>query len=100
MAFTMTGPRVELYFGGPDADANLVEFERFSAHRQLLDAEFGSTIRYDALPGRKACRIHIDRLDGDVLDKDAQEDFIRWFISTMEKFRPLTQQIKSLLEAS
>lgn len=98
MAFTMTGPRVELYFGGPDADSNLADFERFTAHRSLLDEEFGAAIRYDALPGKKACRIHVDRLSGDVLETDAREDFITWFISTMERFRPVTQQIKSLLE--
>ena len=96
----MAGPRVELYFGGPDADANLAEFERFTAHRHLLDDEFGSAIRYDALPGKKACRIHIDRLSGDVLDTDTHGEFIAWFISTMGKFRPLTQQIKSLLDAN
>jgi hypothetical protein len=89
-----------LYFAGPDAGATLLGFERFTAHRHLLDEEFGSGIRYDALPGRKARRIHIDRLSGDVLDTDAHEEFITWFISTMETFRPLTQQIKSLLERS
>lgn len=99
MAFTTTGPRVELYFGGSDAEANLAEFERFTTHRHLLDNEFGSAIRYDALPGKKACRIHIDRLSGDVLDTAAHDEFMAWFISTMERFRPLTQQIKSLLEA-
>jgi len=98
MAFTITGPRVELYFGGSDADANLAEFERFTSHRQVLDEEFGSAIRYDALPGKKACRIHIDRLSGDVLDAASRDEFMDWFISTMAKFRPLTQQIKSLLE--
>lgn len=97
MAFTMAGPRVELYFGGPDAEANLAAFKRFTAHRHLLDEEFGPAIRYDALPGKKACRIHIDRLSGDVLDTDAHAELITWFIATMEKFRPLTQQIKSLL---
>jgi hypothetical protein len=52
------------------------------------------------LPGKKACRTHIDRLSGDVLDTDAHEDFIAWFIATMEKFRPVTQQIKSLLQTN
>jgi len=99
MAFTMTGPRVELYFGGPDADANLAEFEKFTSHRHLLDEEFGSTIRYDALQGKKACRIHVDRLGGDVLDADQHDEYMAWFMSTMERFRPRTQQIRTLVEA-
>lgn len=100
MAFTNTGPRVELYFGGPDADVNLTEFERFSAHKHLLDDQFGSAILYDPLPGKKACRIHIDRLSGDVLDTEARDEFLTWFISTMAKFRPVTQQIRTLLEST
>jgi hypothetical protein len=99
MAFTIAGPRVELYFGGPDAAANLAEFERFIAHKHLLDEQFGSAILYDSLPGKKACRIHIDRLSGDVLERDAHEEFLAWFISTMAKFRPVTQQIRTLLES-
>jgi len=100
MAFTLAGPRVELYFGGPDADANLAEFERFTVHRHLLDEEFGSSIHYDPLPGKKACRIHVDRLSGDVLDTETHGEFLAWFISTMARFRPVTQQIRTLLEST
>jgi len=95
MAFTITGPRVELYFRGPDAAANLAEFERFTERRQLLDNEFAESIKYDPLPGKKACRIHIDRLSGDVLDADSRGEFLDWFVSTMAKFRPITQQIRA-----
>lgn len=100
MSFTRTGPRVELYFGGSDGEANLREYDRFIAYRDLLDAEFGSAVHYDPLPGRKACRIHIDRSCGDVLDADEHEELIGWFISTMDKFRPVTQDIKSRLATS
>ncbi|MBM7508518.1 hypothetical protein JOE61_002332 [Nocardioides salarius] len=99
MAFTVTGPRVELYFGGPDASVNLAEFERFVEHRLLLDNEFAGSIKYDPLPGKKACRIHVDRLQGDVLDADSRIEFLDWFISTMARFRPLTQQIRATLES-
>ncbi|GAA2145110.1 hypothetical protein GCM10009844_19430 [Nocardioides koreensis] len=100
MAFTSTGPRVELYFGGPDAAANLAEFERFTEHRQLLDDGFGGSIQFDPLPGKKACRIHIDRLHGDVLDADSRGEFLDWFVSTMAKFRPVTQRIRATLEST
>ncbi len=100
MAFTIAGPRVELYFGASDAAVNLAEFERFLEYRELLDVEFGESIKYDALPGKKACRIHVDRLHGDVLDVDSRADYIDWFISTMAKFRPITQQIRATLESA
>jgi hypothetical protein len=86
-----------LYFGGSDAAANLTEFQRFTEHHQLLDDEFGDAIQYDPLPSKKACRIHIDRLQGDVLDVDSHGDFLDWFISTMARFRPITQQIRTIL---
>jgi hypothetical protein len=98
MAFTIAGPRVELYFGGPDADVNLAEFERFVAHRGLLDEQFGSAVTYDPLPGRKACRIHIGRREGNVLSDD-RDQLLEWFISTMARFRPVTQQVRALLES-
>lgn len=100
MTFTVTGPRVELYFGASNSDANRAEFDRFHTHRHLLDDQFGSAVLYDPLPGKKACRIHIDRLAGDVLDSDAFDELLPWFISTMEKFRPATQHIRKLLETS
>lgn len=98
MAFTLNGPRVELYFGGPDAESNLAEFERFVAHRDLLDEQLGTSVVYDPLPGKKACRIHIDRLAGDVLSDD-RDELQEWFVATMARFRPVTQNVRALLES-
>lgn len=97
MAFTLAGPRIELYFGGPDAEANLAEFERFVVHRALLDEQFGPTVTYDALPGKKACRIHLVRQEGGVVSDD-RDQLLDWFILTMAAFREVTQQVRALLE--
>lgn len=77
-----------MQFGASDAAVNIAEFERFSSHRHLLDEQFGSTVLYDPLPGKKACPIHVDRLAGDVLDAGAHDELLAWFVDTMAKFRP------------
>lgn len=51
MAFTITGPRVELYFGGPDAATNLAEFERLLSTASCWTTSSGrrfNTIRFPA----------------------------------------------------
>lgn len=97
--FTRNGPRVELYFGSSDAEANDREFERVTSYRERLDAELGVPLTYDPLEGKKACRIHVDRPEGgDVLDTDSHEELIDWFITTMERFRPVTQEVKKLID--
>lgn len=100
LVFTRTGARVELYFGAPDAEVNEQMFRRVEAHRDRLDAAVGMPLSYDPLPGKKACRIHVDRADGgDVLDSDGHEALMSWFIETMERFRRATQEVKRLIEA-
>lgn len=99
MVFSTAGPRVELYFGHSDAATNLAEFERFIAHSMLLDEQFGSNVVYDRLPGKKACRIHVDRhKGGDVLNAEERDEILTWFITTMARFRPVTQEIGGLVE--
>lgn len=103
LVFGQTGPRVELYFGGADAEVNLAEFERVAAYAEQITAEVGAPVRFDPLPDRKACRIHIDHPAGkwiDVLDRPSHAEVMDWFISTMEKFRPATQRVKAMLDGA
>ena len=93
--YTLTGPRVELYFGSPDAERNLARFHRFVEARARLDEEFGSSVVFDPIPSKKACRIHVDHGSAaDVLDPDSDET-LDWFIATLDRFRRVTQQIRN-----
>lgn len=95
LVFSRGGPRVELYFGSADAEENRLCFERIAEHRDQLDADFGAPLSYDPLPGKKACRIHVDRIEGgDVTQLDAHDDLMDWFISTLERFRMATQRAR------
>lgn len=99
--FTRTGCRVELYFGSPDADTNLDYFNQIAAHADYLDTAFGAPLSYDPLPGRKACRIHYDRPEGgSIMEPETHEALMTWFISTLERFRPPTQEVRRRIENS
>jgi hypothetical protein len=101
LVFTRVGPRVELYFGASQQEINTAEFNLVLDHRDLLNARFGPGLVYDELPGKKAWRIHIDRPEGgDVLNEADRETYLTWFIDVMERFRPATQQVRSLIDAA
>lgn len=99
--FTCSGqhPRVELYFGDSDADVNQEEYDKFVVHRAVLDEAFpGTAVDYQPLPGRKACRIAVwATQDFDVLDHSQHPGLADWFITTMDTFRPATQEIRRLI---
>lgn len=100
--FGQLGPRVELYFGSVDADANLAAFNAVAKYAEQITADAGIQVAFDAMPEKKACRIHITREGrwADVLDTPTHDDVMDWFITTMESFRPATQRVKALIEAS
>lgn len=101
LLFTRTGASVELYFGSSNQAANTAEFERFLAHRELLESEMGAPLLFDELPGKKACRIRYDRPEGgDVADADSHPELLGWFLDAFGRFRAATQHVKALIEGS
>lgn len=98
LLFTRTTAAIELYFGGPDAEANFAEYEAVAAHRSTLETEFGAPLGFDPLPDRKACRIRYDRPGGgDVTDVASHEALIGWFMDAFGRFRGATQHVRGLL---
>lgn len=98
LLFTANGPAVELYFGSSSAQVNAHEYEKFIAHRKVLDDAMMMPVHYEPLPDKKASRARVYRPEGgDVLDVDDHEAFYDWFISTLEPFRNATQHIRALV---
>jgi len=98
LLFTLTGPAVELYFGHSDAATNLAEYEKVVSHRDELEELFGGELQFEPLLDKKASRIRYYRADGgDVLDLENRAELIQWFMSTMERLRPATQHVRSLV---
>lgn len=100
LVFGRTHPRVELYMGSPDAERNMQLFEGFVERRALLESKVGAGTSFEPLPGKTACRIACERDEpGDVLDSRQHDALMDWFIETLERFRPATQEIKGMLAA-
>lgn len=97
MLFSNQGPAVELYFGSSDEAQNLLEHERWQSRRNELETAFGNTLVFDALPGKKACRVRYYKPGGgDVLDS-AREEHLAWFLSTFAAFRQAVLTVKPTL---
>jgi hypothetical protein len=96
LAFTVTGPAVDLEFASADREANLAEYQKFSARRQDLEAMFGEPLLWDSIEDRKSCRIRYSRANGgEVADADIRDELIDWFVSSALRLRTATQAIRS-----
>ena len=67
--------------------------QRFATHRDALEARVEGRLSFEPLLGKAACRIVCERPEpGDVLEPRQREALIEWFIFTIERFRPATQE--------
>ena len=67
--------RTELYIDLGDADANDSAFEALHAQREELENAFGEPLEWEALDGKRACRIAVYR-DGSIEDSaDSLEEY-------------------------
>mgnify|MGYP003584547845 CR=1 FL=1 len=96
--FSLQGPSVELFFGGSTAERNRAEYQRVYGRRGEIEVHFGDSLVYDPVVGEKACRISFTRpVGGDIFDVEKHEEYIDWFIGTMERFREATQRVRLLI---
>ena len=85
--FAMNGKiQSALYIDSGDEDDNLAIFDGLKAQKDAIEADFGATLFWENLPGRKHCRI-ATYADGDVLETQAHEEYISWFIDTNTRLR-------------
>ena len=64
--------RVELYFHNKKAELNKEAFARLLAHKEEIESAFGETLEWDAIEGKKACRI------SKVIPIAGWQDFEQW----------------------
>ncbi|WP_370323787.1 DUF4268 domain-containing protein [Euzebya sp.] len=79
--------RHELYIDSEDGEVNQRTFDALSAHRDLLEEQYGRQLSFEPLSNRRACRIAEYRDDGDAADVDRHEDFIDWFFDAGVRLR-------------
>jgi hypothetical protein len=86
-SFTHGGKiRSELYIDYTDPDLVVDLFTRLAGLKQEIEAHYGSALHWEELPGKRACRI-TDYTTGDILDSDAFDTYIDWFIDTGTRLR-------------
>ncbi len=95
LAFTATGPVIDLEFASANRDENDMEYNRFLAWRDDLEAAFGEPVEWEALDNRKSCRIRVrGAAGGAVTDTDTHANLIEWFVSTSLRWRAATQGVR------
>ena len=98
IVFTRTGPSITLYFEADPEDENQLQFERFLAHRDILEQSLGGELIFDPMEGKKACRIRYDRPEGGNIDNEDEHDiYLDWFLEHLGPFRAATQQVRALI---
>lgn len=81
--------RVDLYIDQGNADSNSRIYEGLLAHREEIQAAFGSELSWQELPGRRARKIGAPiEFTGDRDDETNWPEIHEALVSTMERFQP------------
>ena len=77
--------RAEVYISGSDKEKNKRFFDYLYAHKDEIERQFGSTLTWQRLDDRKACRIRIDRDDLSFLEPEHKEEIFAFFLDASNK---------------
>ncbi|MDO8861008.1 DUF4268 domain-containing protein [Haliea sp. E1-2-M8] len=103
LIFSKNEVRVEFYMSRSQAGANQFVFDRLEAQKASIEADFGDSLTWQSLPGRKACRIlYAKPIDG--YDKSNWPEMIQWLVVHMTRLekslrRPLEKIREELKHA-
>jgi len=90
--------RCELYIDSPEPENVEAFFGALLAHRAEIDQSFGGDLRWEAIDAKRASRIAA-YTPGDVSQVDHHDEFIEWFITSLERLRAaLDPYARELLE--
>lgn len=92
LAFTITGPTVDLDFASADRQVNVSEYEKFFVRRELIEEAFGEALSWEPLEDKKSCRIRASReAGGQITDSDQREELVAWFVTSALRLRSVTK---------
>lgn len=92
VAFGKQRLRSEVYFKDPRKEVNARRFEALAAMRDRLEQEYGGELSFQALDGRKACRIAAERA-GDLSRKEEWPEYLAWFIDSQRRLRAAVARV-------
>ena len=92
--------RAELYIDRGDKAENEAVFDLLLAQKDNIEAEFGSSLTWERLDAKRACRIKSQR-DGNIFDREVWPDMIDFMVKSMIRLegvlKPKLQHIKAKL---
>ncbi|MGH6895046.1 MAG: DUF4268 domain-containing protein [Geminicoccaceae bacterium] len=86
VTFSSSGLRTELYIDANDASLNTAIFRALAGQRESIEQELGFSLSWEALEGRRACRIATYR-EGSSLTEIDRETLLAWTVDMLLKFR-------------
>jgi hypothetical protein len=87
---------VELYMPN---DYSKAFFRALEQQKESIEAEFGEHLDWQELPGKKASRIALRRLDTDPSNEKQRQEQHRWMLEKMDRFKRVFAQRVRLLPA-
>lgn len=85
--FGSGGLKSELYFGDADPEVNKARYELLDQDRLAIEQEFGRSLIWQPLEGKKACRISEVYPEGDVFNDDDWDKYFEWVFDSQARMR-------------
>jgi len=92
LVFYAQGLRTEFYFGSSQQELNQSRFDAVFERRDSIEAAAETSLEWEALEGRKACRIALYGPDGDITETDRWDEYRKWFTESYKLFKELNSQ--------
>ena len=92
LVFYAQGLRTEFYFGSSDQRLNQSRFDAVLALREPIESAIGQPLEWEALEGRKACRIALYGPDGDITESERWADYRTWFTDSYKLFKEVSSK--------
>jgi hypothetical protein len=78
--------RCELYLDSPDPAEVEARFAELHQRRADIEARFGGELDWEPLDNRRASRVAV-HMPGDVTQAGHHDEYIKWFITSLERLR-------------
>lgn len=91
--------RSELYIDCGNAGKNLQLFRALHERRSTIEGLYGSSLAWEELPGKQACRI-TDYAEGDAANTEEHDSYIDWFLESSERLRKAIGAVTAEVQGS
>lgn len=92
LVFYSDGLRAEYYLGLADEASNTQRFGLLSDIRELIESGLGKKLEWEGLDGKKASRIALYGLKGDISDTERWPEYIEWFAQSFAEMKTVANK--------